>query len=133
MVWGPARAGHADDLTFTARVDKTTVELGTPIQLTLTLDGDLESVQQLPTVTLPEGFEVAAHQQTSSVVVKQGAAHQSVTLIYQLVPQRAGTFALGPFTLQRKGGAIPTQAIQITVEKPALPPSLGSSGPRYSL
>lgn len=122
----------ADELIVSAQVDQTTVEVGTPIQLTITLRGDVEGIQ-LPAVEFPEGFAVSARSQSSSVVVKGGVVERSVSLVYALVPQQAGTFTLGPFHLEHKGRTIPTAPIQVTVEKPAIAPSLGSSGPRYSL
>jgi hypothetical protein len=58
---------------------------------------------------------------------------RSITLTYVLVPQRDGTFQLGPFQVEHKGATIPTEPITITVEKAALPPSLSPHGERVTL
>jgi hypothetical protein len=123
----------AQDLAFTAAVDKTTVNVGEPIKLTITLGGDLTGVQ-LPPLELPEGLAVAAQSQSTNFAVRGGAAERSMSLVYIIIPQQAGSFELGPFAVTHRRKKITTDPIKITVEKPAVPPSLKSApGERFTL
>ncbi len=121
------------DLVFSAKVDKTTVTLGTPVTLTISLSGDLSGVQ-LPAFEFPEGFLVAARSQSTSFSVRAGAAERSTSLQYLLVPQQAGTFHLGPFMIEHHHKELKTEPIEITVKKSALPPpNLQPKGERFTL
>ena len=123
----------AQDLTFSAKVDKTTVDLGNPVTLTLTLSGDITGVA-LPEIKLPEGWTMAAQSRSTNFSIRAGAAERSVSLAYVLIPQQAGTFKLGPFKLSRRKEEFQTEPIEITVKKSALPPSrLRPQGERFTL
>ena len=111
------------DLSVSAKVDKTTVEAGTPINFALTITGDLTGAK-VPAPEFPEGFEVAGRTQATNVSVQMGAIQRSTSLVYVLVPTRAGTFKLGPFTIEQRGRTFETQPIEITVKKSPLPPTL---------
>lgn len=123
----------AQDLTFSAKVDKTAVDLGDPIHLTLTLSGDLTDVE-MPAINVPEDVAVAARSQSTNFSMRAGVTERSTNLLYVLVPQREGTFTLGPFTVTRKKTSFQTAPIEITVKKPILPPTLKSApGGRFTL
>ena len=131
--FGVAAFAFAQDLTFSAKVDKTTVDLGDPISLTITLSGDLSGIQ-LPALQLPEGFVVAGRSQSTNFSIRAGAMERSMSLLYVLIPQRAGTFQLGPFRIEHQHRNVQTDPIEITVKKPALPPSLKTpQGERFTL
>lgn len=129
----PALAS-AQDLTFSAKADKTTVNTGEPLTLTLTLAGDLEGAK-LSELKLPEGFLIAAQSQATNFTVRGGATERSTNLTYVLVAQQAGTFQLGPFTVTQSKQEFQTQAIDITVNTSPLPPpsKLRPEGERYTL
>ena len=133
VTFGFTALAFAQDLTFSAKVDKTTVDLGDPISLTITLSGDLSGVA-LPAPQLPEGFVVAGRSQSTNFSIRAGAMERSVSLLYVLIPQRAGTFQLGPFRIEHQHRRVTTDPIEITVKKPALPPSLKTpQGERFTL
>ncbi len=125
----PARA---QDLSVSASVDRTQVEIREPIELTLTFKGDLERVK-LPTFTFPEGLVVAARSQATNFSMRAGAVEREMSLTFVLVPTHPGAYDLGPFSIEHHGTTFSTETIQITVEKPAVPPDLPSSGTRYFL
>lgn len=127
-----ATAVWAQDLTFSAKVDKTGVNLGDPIQLTITLAGELSGVQ-VPAFTFPEAFAVLARSQSTNFSIRGGAAERSVSLLYVLVPRREGTFQLGPFEVTHQKTVVKTEPIEITVKKSSLPPSIQPQGERYTL
>lgn len=122
----------AQDFAISAKVDKTTVMLGEPVDLTLTLTGELSGVE-VPTFQFPEGFVVAGRSQSTNVTIRSGAMERSMSLLYRLVPQRAGTFQLGPFEVKRLKKAFKTEAIEVTVSKPALSPNTQPQGERFTL
>ena len=133
VMFSVAALASAQELTFSAKVDKTTVDLGDPVTLTLTLSGDIAGIE-LPQIQLPEGWTVAARSQSTNFSLRAGAAERSMSLAYVLIPQQAGTFQLGPFKISRHKEKFQTEPIEITVKKPALPPSqLRSHGERFTL
>ena len=81
----------------------------------------------------PEGFTVASRSQSSSFSIRLGTIDRSLTLVYLLIPQQAGTFQLGPFQITHKGQTFSTEPLTVTVEKPAIPPHLGPEGGRFTL
>ena len=121
ILWGAFGTGvvvstQPQDLIFSASVDKTTVVLGDPIQLTLTISGDIAGVA-LPPLQLPDGFAVIGRSQSTNFSLHAGAVEQSMSLVYVLIPQRAGTFDLGPFTVSHHQQRLQTSSIAITVKK----------------
>ena len=129
-----AASAFAEDLTFSAQVDKTTVNINEPITLTLTLAGDLQGAA-LSEFKLPDGFVVAAQSQSTNFSIRSGATERSTNLVYVLVPQQEGAFRLGPFTIRQQHKEFQTEAIEITVKSSPLPPPsrLRPQGARYTL
>src|SRR5262245_52610821 len=115
---GAGMAGAAGELAFSAKVDKTTLEANTPLTLVLTLAGDLAGVE-LPKIDLPDGFAVGATSQSTNFSLQQGVAQRSTGLTYVVVPQREGVFQLGPFLVRRGKEEFRTEAIEVTVTRPA--------------
>ena len=120
------------ELSISAKVDKTAVDAGTPLTLTLSISGNLTGAK-VPPPQFPDGFQVAATSQATNVSVRMGAMERSTNLVYVLVPTREGTFQLGPFTVEQKDRKMETQPIEITVKKAALPPTLKPGAERYTL
>lgn len=123
---------HAQDVAFSASVDKTTVILGNPIQLTLTLTGDIAGAQ-LPPLELPEGFAVVGRSQSTNFSIHDGSVEQSVSLVYVLIPQITGTFDLGPFTVSHGRQQLKTSSISITVKKAPFRPRPELPGSRITI
>ncbi len=116
-----------------AAVDKAAVDMGDSIQFTLTLHGETAGTELSP-VKFPEGFLVAGRTQSTNISFESGAMQKATELIYVLVPQRPGTFTLGPFTVKRSGKQFSTAPIEVTVKKPAVPRHLDPGpGGRYTL
>jgi len=115
-----AAVAAAQELVFSAKVDVTTAAIGDAVTLSLTLSGDVAGVQ-LPPPQFPEGITVVSRSQSSQFSVQQGVVERSVSVLYVLVPQQAGTFRLGPFMAVKHEQAFKTEPIELTV-KPASPP-----------
>ena len=127
-----AASSAAQDLNFSATVDKTTVAAGEPITLTLTLSGDLEGLK-LPTPTFPQEFAVGGQSQSTNFSMRAGVVERSMSLAYVLIPQHEGTFTLGPFTVEHQKKELETAPIEITVKKSILPPKPQPQGERFTL
>ena len=121
----------AQDVSVSARVDKTSAPIGSPITLTLSVTGDVEQAELEP-VTVPDAFAVMAQSRSTNLSVKSGAMERSTSISYVLMPRRIGTFQLGPFTIRHQGKSYETQPVEVTVTAPeqrrAKP-----EGPRYLL
>ena len=122
----------AGELRISAAVDKTTVNVGEPLTLTLTVSGDIAGAKLRPP-QWPEGFTVAAQSQQTNFSINAGVTERSTGLVYVLVAQKAGAFKLGPFTVVREQQTLDTEPIDVTVEKSALPPNLQPQGERFTL
>ena len=137
VLWGVFGTGvvvstQPQDLIFSASVDKTTVVLGDPIQLTLTISGDIAGVE-LPPLQLPEGIVVVGRSQSTNFSLHAGAVEQSMSVVYVLIPQRAGTLELGPFTVSRHQQQLKTSPIAITVKKAPFNPRPNLTGIRTTI
>ena len=128
----PAMAGP-QDLAVSAQVDRTAADVGEPVTLTVTLSGDLNGAKVEPLELPPYAFAVAAQSQSTNVSFGAGGLDRSTSLVYVLLPQREGTFKLGPFTVEHRKKEFQTAPIEITVKKSALPPKLQPQGERFTL
>ena len=122
----------AQDLTFSAKADKTNVNLGDPITLTITFAGDIQGVQ-VPNFEFPGGFSAAARSQSSSFSIRGGVMERSVSIIYVLIPQRSGTFTLGPFVISQGKKTFKTEPIEIKIQASSLPSKEAPKSGRYLL
>lgn len=116
----PAWAQH---VRISAQVDKTTVDVGAQVTLTITIEGDFAKVTLQP-FEFPEVFQVVAQSRASNLSLEAGGIKRSISLIYVLAPQEPGTFQLGPFKVVHHGEPLLTDPIEVTVSKPVLPPHL---------
>jgi len=117
----PAVVGDSKDLQISANVDKSQVELGKPLTVTITLEGDLAGAAVKP-FEFPKTFQVLVQSQASNVSVGAGGVQRSVSLTYVLLAREVGTFQLGPFQVMRHDVPVQTESIQVTITKPVLPP-----------
>lgn len=137
LVWAvafvAAAQAWAQDLAFSAKVDKTAVDAGESINLTITLSGEIGGLR-LPTPQFPEEFAVTGRSQATNFSLRGGAMERSMSLVYALLPQRPGVFTLGPFKLEHRGKEFLTEPIEITVKKSSAPPShFQPQGERFTL
>ena len=139
-LYGPAQApvcaeGRDADqqpsITISAQVDKTAVEVGDRVTLTITVDGELTNVN-MQDFNLSDGLRIVAQSRASNVSVGGGEVKRSVSLTYVLLAQEPGTFQLGPFKLVHQGQSVLTEPIEIVVKKPVVPPTQKDTQ-RYTL
>ena len=132
IIVGCAALAWAQDVNVSATVDKTTVDVASPIQLTIAISGDLNGLKMEP-LALPSGFAVASRSQATNFSIRGGVQERSMSLLFLLVPSQAGTFKLGPFKFSQGKQEFQTQPIDITVKKSVLPPNLPSNAERFTL
>lgn len=113
LTLGVAAAG-AQDLSLSAQVDKTSMRVGEPFTLTVTLTGEFTGVQ-LPAFAFPEGLVAVGRSQSTRLTMHAGAMERSMSLSVTLVARRPGMFQLGPFTIQHRRQVLQTEPIEITV------------------
>jgi len=103
----------ADDVSFEAVVDRNTVELGSFVQLTLTVRG----AKNLDPIQLPDldGFAVRYLGHSTRVSIVNGQTSTSVSYIYNLYPTQTGTLKLPPFIIIYEGQEYQTESITINV------------------
>lgn len=104
----------AQDVSFSAGVDKSSISLDDQIVLELTVAG---TAQDLPEPSPPrlDGFNVFGAGRSLRTSVSNGAVESSVSYRFILTPQRTGTLVIPPQKIQYKGKTYSTDPIKITV------------------
>ena len=119
----PSADSTQRDLAISAGVDRTTVEVGDQLILTLTIEGEFSKAELQP-FQLPKALVVAAQSRSTNLSVQAGAVKRSMSLVYVLAAQEPGKVRLGPFQVTYQGKRVLTDPIDIVIHKPVLQPSL---------
>jgi len=103
-------------LSITASVDIEEVEVGDPINLSVTITGTGTS---LPDPVLPDlsDFDVYSSGRNSSFSMISGAFSSSLELNYTLIPKKVGELTIGPITAKDKKTSVTSNPIRITVKQ----------------
>ena len=111
------------DITISAATDKTAADVGDPITLTLTLAGNLHSVEP-PQLSFPPALHVASQMQSTNIAIKSGVMEKSLSYAFVLIATEPGTYQLGPFRVTKDTQTYATDPITITIKKSAVPKNL---------
>jgi hypothetical protein len=103
----------AQDITVQAEVNTRTVALDSYIRLTITVTG----VQTVDPVDLPdiEGFQSRFIGPSSRVSIVNGQYSSSYAFLYDLYPEKTGTFTIPSLTLSIRGNDYQTKAVTVEV------------------
>lgn len=103
----------AQDITAVATVSATRVELGTALQLTVTING----ADAVPPVQLPkiEGLETRYLGPSTRVSIINGKMSRSTGLMFTVIPLKTGQFEIPAVIIPINGQDYTTEAIVITV------------------
>ncbi len=124
-VWiAPAQA---DEITARATVGQSRIPVNSVTQLQITVTGTQQA--EAPDVSL-DGFDVRYLGPSTSVSIVNGVVSSSVTHVYTLLPQREGTFTLGPLDIRAGGRTVQTQPITIEVVPASAAPASDSDDDR---
>jgi hypothetical protein len=96
----------------TARLDRPETDLEEPVLLSIVVEGGNGGEPRLPELS---AFEVHSRGQGSQVQIINGHVSSSVTYSYELQPRRAGTFTIGPATVDIGGQSFQTQPLVVRV------------------
>ena len=106
----------AQEITFNAAVDRTSVATGEPIKLTLTLsNAPMNSSIAPPDMGGLVVVQGPFDQNSFSMI--NGRTSSSVARTYYLQATKPGAYVIGPATARVAGGTINTASIRITVVK----------------
>lgn len=115
---------RAQDISFTAGVDKQQVKLGDQITFTLSISGNVQSV---PEPTLPDlsQFGVFSSGRSQNFSFINGRVSSSVSYSYTLVPRAVGKFIIGAARIVLNQKTYQTSPISIEVIQggASIPPS----------
>jgi hypothetical protein len=105
----PARA----EVSVTASVDQNRVAFGESVAFTITVSGAQSGPQ--PAIPHIEGLTFAGPSINTSVSIVNGAISQSVSLVYQITPTRAGEFTIPAIAVAVAGKTYNTEPIKLTI------------------
>ena len=103
-----------DQLQVKAALDRPEVALGEPFNFQVVISGVLKESPQVDVSSL-QGFGVLATRQSRQIRVQGGQTVQSVALIYTLVGEKTGTYALGPVKVTHEGKTYETEPVKVKV------------------
>lgn len=110
------RVAHAQEITFTATVDKNSVATGDPIKLTLSLNNAPMNSSIAPP-DLGGLVVVQGPFDQNSFSMMGGRTTSAISRSYYLQATQPGDYTIGPATARVGGGSITTQPIKIHVVK----------------
>jgi hypothetical protein len=119
----------AQDLSFEASVDRTTVGLGETFTLNVTVSG--ENIGPIPQPELPSlpDFNVLGQSQSQATNISwvngKTSRQSTINFIYSLAPQKIGKSTIGPCRLKYKDKTYETQPIEIEAVKAGSQPAPG--------
>lgn len=97
---------------LTATVDRTETTVGSPIRLTVTIEGSDYTQPQLPEVP---GFQVHTSGTSRQMKIINGAVSSSISFNYLLVPHESGTVTVGPVQATIDGRTYQSKPFQVRV------------------
>jgi hypothetical protein len=119
-----ASLSRAQDVHVEAAVNAERIGIEDVLELTLSVSGgDAEGEPELPPL---DAFRVASRSTSSQIQIVNGRMSSTRSYIYQLLPQKEGTFEIGAATIRVDGSDHTTAPIRVEV----VPGSLISRRPR---
>lgn len=113
-------AARADDVSFSASVDRTTVGADEQFTLQFELKGaGMAGGKNLKLPDMSKFMILQGPSQSSNVEIINGAVSSSVTYSYVLQPREVGRLTIGAATIEAEGKRISSQPVEIAVVKGA--------------
>lgn len=118
----------AQEISFSASVDKTQVSLNEQIVLTIQVSGNVQNIP-LPKLPTLNNFNIYSSGRTQSFSFVNGQVSNTASFNYVLVPMAVGQFTIDPAEIILEGKTYKTNPITITVTQgsgspPSTQPSL---------
>lgn len=106
----------AQDGTFTATLDRTTVGTGEQFAVSFTVSGsDVNSVRNLRPPAFSSFVVMSGPNQSTSMQIINGQMSGSATFTYYLYARQIGKYTIGPATVEYKGATLRSQPLQVEV------------------
>ncbi|MBN1397096.1 MAG: protein BatD [Bacteroidetes bacterium] len=106
----------AQDGTFTASADPSSIAAGEQFQLSFTFSGtDVNSVKNLKAPDFRQFVVISGPNQSTSMQWINGRMSGSVTYSYALYARQAGKYSIGPASIDYKGKILQSNSVQIEV------------------
>jgi hypothetical protein len=93
----------AKGVTASAQLDRSTVEVGRPAILNITIKGDSQARVSLPDI---DGLYMENRGRSSNISIINGRMSSSLTLRYIVIPDKEGDFTISPISVESKGQKI---------------------------
>jgi hypothetical protein len=117
----PPVALRAQEIDFSASVDRTSLSLQEQLILSVTVRGDMAGVPEPSLPSIP-GFTVLSRSQSQSIEIVNFQTSASLIFQYILQPQKTGSFTIRPVTLNYNGREYSTDPIKIQVTRESAGP-----------
>ena len=113
----PVENAIAEEIRVTASVDKRELTLEDSVTLSIRVEG----VRQAPQPELPamEGFRVRSRTSSSSIQIINGRKSSSFTHNVLLIPEKTGSFTIGPASVEIDGKIYRTEPLTLSVHPPS--------------
>jgi hypothetical protein len=119
FLWG--QVVYAQDITLQASVDRTRVEVGEVIQLTVAVQADQMSGLPAPEVPTPDGLQVVGSTSSSSTSIRilngSMTTTRTITYVFSYRARKEGSLVLGPAQITHNGKRIRSAAVRVEVVK----------------
>ncbi len=119
---------RADEANISASLDPTSFSVDQAAQLTVQVTGSSSAEPELPEV---DGLRFFPHGQSSRMQWINGSYSSSVSYLYMVQADRAGTYVIPPIKATVDGKVLQTDSITCTVQPAgpaAIPPGAGQGG-----
>ncbi len=128
LIFLTATIGAAQEISFSASVDKTQVGVNEQIVLTIQVSGNVQNIP-LPKLPALNNFNIYSSGRTQSFSFVNGQVSNTASFNYVLVPTATGQFTIDPAEITLEGKTYKTNPITITVTQgsgspPSTQPSL---------
>lgn len=111
-----AAGAPAQDGTFSAALDRTTVGTGEQFAVSFTVSGsDVNSVKNLRPPAFSSFVVMSGPNQSTSMQIINGQMSGSVTFTYYLYARQAGKYTIGSASVDYRGTTLRTQPLQIDI------------------
>jgi len=109
----PQTTLHAGEIGFRLSTSRTKVRVGKIFSLNLIFEGTRDV--PAPEVSPIEGFQVEYMGPSTRISIINGRKTSSITHMYTLIPIKAGTFTIGPFSFNYGGNTYLSNTVAVTV------------------
>jgi hypothetical protein len=121
IVWSVfAPFAQAEDARVSASLNKKSAQVGEEIRLSIRVTGQTTNLQA-PRLPPLDGFDSYYTGRASHISMVNGVTSANVEFSYTLIPQKAGSFTLGPVQVQAGSKTLQTEPVSIEVTGSRLP------------